>query len=142
MSLISQLASSIFGSASPDQQAGAAGAAGAAAGAAPASAATGQSALLAGVMGLINHPQVGGLSGLMQKFESAGLGHLMQGWVSTGPNPPVTGDQLQTALGSERIAEVAQKLGLSQSDVMAHLSALLPQVVDKLTPGGKLPQQA
>ena len=120
MSLLSQLASSVFGGSSSEGQ-------------------PGQQSLVAGVMGLINDPKVGGLSGLVQKFQSGGLGHLVQGWISTGPNPPVTADQLQKVLGSEQIAAVAQKMGLSTSEATARLSTLLPEVVDTLTPSGTIP---
>ena len=79
------------------------------------------------------------LGSLMQAFESGGLGHLFQSWVSTGQNLPVSAEQIQSALGSSGILErIAQSAGLQTSEVAQHLSTLLPQIVDHLTPNGQL----
>jgi uncharacterized protein YidB (DUF937 family) len=36
---------------------------------------------------------------------------------------------------------LAQKTGLSEQEITSHLSQILPNVVDKLTPNGRLPAQ-
>jgi uncharacterized protein YidB (DUF937 family) len=92
------------------------------------------------VSGLINNPQTGGLQGLIQSFEQNGLGHVIGSWVGTGQNLPISGEQLQAVLGNEQVQAMAQKFGLSPQDIASHLSQLLPQVVDKVTPGGTVPQ--
>jgi uncharacterized protein YidB (DUF937 family) len=80
-----------------------------------------------------------GLGTLMQAFESGGIGHIFQSWVGNGQNLPVSPDQLQSALGSSGILQqIAQRTGLQPSDVAQHLSALLPQIVDHLTPNGQV----
>ena len=80
-----------------------------------------------------------GLSVLMQAFESGGVGHLFQSWVGSGQNLPVSAAQIQNALGSSGILQqIAQRTGLQPSDVAQHLSTLLPQIVDHLTPNGQL----
>jgi uncharacterized protein YidB (DUF937 family) len=80
-----------------------------------------------------------GLGSLMQAFESGGLGHLFQSWVSSGQNLPVSADQIRNVLGNSGILErIAQSTGLQQEDVAQHLSTLLPQIVDHLTPNGQL----
>lgn len=83
---------------------------------------------------------VNGLGNLAQAFESGGLGHLFQSWVSNGQNLPVSAEQIQSALGNsgmlERIGQMAG--GLQSSEVAQHLSTLLPQLVDHLTPNGQL----
>lgn len=81
--------------------------------------------------------QHGGVGGLVQAFEKAGLGGVAQSWVSTGANQPVSPDQVTQALGSGPIAEFAQKLGIDPSEAAGHLSQLLPQMVDHLTPNGQ-----
>ena len=83
--------------------------------------------------------QGGGLAGLVQQFQQGGLGDLMASWVGTGQNLPVSAEQLQGVLGHDMLAQLAQQLGLSQGEAAGQLSQLLPQVVDKLTPGGQLP---
>jgi uncharacterized protein YidB (DUF937 family) len=84
----------------------------------------------------------GGLGGLLQQFEQGGLGKLAASWVGTGENLPISAEQLQGVLGSDMVAQFAQSLGLSQGDAANQLSSLLPQVVDQLTPNGKLPDAA
>jgi uncharacterized protein YidB (DUF937 family) len=84
----------------------------------------------------------GGLGGLLQQLEQGGLGQLTASWVGTGENLPISADQLQSVLGSDMVAQFAQSLGLSQGDAANQLSSLLPQVVDRLTPNGQLPDAA
>lgn len=99
-----------------------------------------QGGLLEVVTGLINNPQTGGLQGLIQTFEQKGLGNVISSWVGTGQNLPISAEQLQSVLGNEQVQAMAQKLGLSPQDISSHLSQLLPQVVDKVTPDGTVPQ--
>jgi uncharacterized protein YidB (DUF937 family) len=99
-----------------------------------------QGGLMEQVLGLVNNAETGGLSGLIEMFKSKGLGDVMSSWVGTGENQPVSGDQLASALGSNTIQEIAQKLGISGTDASSGLAALLPQVIDKLTPDGTVPE--
>ena len=99
-----------------------------------------QGALLQAALGLlVNDGQGGGLSGLVTKFQQGGLGDVVGSWVGSGQNMPISADQLQQVLGSDMVSGLAAKFGLSSADVGAQLSQLLPQVVDKLTPNGELP---
>ena len=80
-----------------------------------------------------------GLGTLMQAFEGGGLGHLFQSWVSNGQNLPVSAEQIQSVLGNSGMLErIAQMSGVQTSEVAQHLSTLLPQIVDHLTPNGQL----
>lgn len=96
--------------------------------------------LAASVLQMINN-QPGGLGGLIQTFQQKGLGELVNSWVSTGQNLPVSADQIQQALGNDKLQEIAQQSGISAESVSSHLSSLLPALVDKLTPDGQVPQQ-
>ncbi len=96
--------------------------------------------LLGSVMGMLNDPKVGGLSGLVEKFTQGGLGEQVASWVSTGKNLPVSAEQIQSALSSTGLHDIAAKFGINTTDMAAQLSNLLPQVVDKLTPDGKVPE--
>jgi uncharacterized protein YidB (DUF937 family) len=95
--------------------------------------------LLDTVLSLVNNPQTGGLAGLLRRFQESGLGNLADSWVSTGKNLPVSPEQIQEALGSGQLGSIAERLGLSQGEVSATLAELLPGVVDKLTPDGRVP---
>jgi len=95
--------------------------------------------MLGAVLSMLRDGQSGGLGGLIQAFQDKGLGDLAASWVSTGRNLPISADQLSSVLGSDQIAQLAEKFGLSHGDAASHLTELLPQVVDKLTPNGQLP---
>jgi uncharacterized protein YidB (DUF937 family) len=101
---------------------------------------SGESGLMEQVLGLINNPQTGGLSGLIEQFNNKGFGGVISSWVSTGENLPVSGEQIDQAFGREKIQEIAQKLNISETEASGGLAALLPQVIDKLTPDGKVPE--
>ena len=97
-------------------------------------------ALATGVLEMLTSQQTGGLQGLVQSFEQNGLGHLASSWVSTGPNLPVSGDQIQSTLGSDTLNSLAQKAGVSPSVAGPLLAMLLPAIVNHLTPDGKIPE--
>src|SRR3954463_14078695 len=67
---------------------------------------------LAGALGglLANNGGAGGLGGLVSKFEQAGMGDVIGSWIGKGENQPVSGGQLENALGSDTIASIASKL--------------------------------
>jgi uncharacterized protein YidB (DUF937 family) len=83
---------------------------------------------------------LGGLGGLMGKLDQAGLGDVAKSWVGTGANQSISPDQLGGVLGNDMVSGLAKQLGLGEGDVLGHLSQMLPQVVDKLTPNGQMPQ--
>ena len=99
-----------------------------------------QNPLMDIVFGLITNPQTGGLQGLIQTFKEKGLGDAVSSWVSTGENQPVSGGQIQHALGGNFIQQIAEQLGSSKSEVSDSLANLLPEIIDKLTPNGSLPE--
>jgi uncharacterized protein YidB (DUF937 family) len=94
---------------------------------------------LGAIMEYINSPQVGGVSGLQKMFQEKGLGEVVASWVGNGQNLPISAEQLQGALHSDALQQVAQKAGLDPSQLTSMMSQLLPHVVDKLTPNGQAP---
>lgn len=99
-----------------------------------------QADLLKLVLGLLaGNGQGGGLAGLVQSFQQAGLGDQISSWIGSGQNLPVSGEQLGQVFGAEQMSQMAERMGLSTGDLGAQLSQLLPQAVDKLTPGGQMP---
>ena len=99
-----------------------------------------QNPLMDIVLGLITNPQTGGLQGLIQTLKEKGLGDAASSWISTGENQPVSGDQIQHALGGNFIQQIAEQLGSSKSEVSGSLANLLPEIINKLTPNGSLPE--
>ncbi len=101
----------------------------------------GGSAALVGILGTVL-AESGGLQGLMNKFSQAGLGDTFSKWVSTGPNPPISGDQLKQVLGSPAVQALAAKLGIDPNQASELLAQHLPTIVDKLTPQGQIDPNA
>ena len=91
------------------------------------------------VMDLISK-QSGGLSGLIQKFTSNGLGDVVSSWTGTGNNLPISPDQISKVLGPDTIKNIAEKTGMDTNAVTGQLTTILPQVINKLTPDGKIPE--
>ena len=85
---------------------------------------------------------LGGLGGLLDQLQKGGLGNAANSWVGTGPNQPVSPGQLGSALGPNIIKTIAQRSGLSEDEITKQLSQVLPGVVDKLTPQGRVPTVA
>jgi len=85
---------------------------------------------------------LGGLGGLLGKLQKGGLGDATSSWIGSGQNQPVAPGQLGSALGPDIIETLAQRSGLSEDEITKQLSQILPGVVDKLTPNGRLPTLA
>jgi uncharacterized protein YidB (DUF937 family) len=95
--------------------------------------------LLGHVVDMVNNPATGGFTGLVQAFHDQGLGGLVASWIGTGPNQPVTADQISKVLGPERIQLIAAKLGMQPETVSAQLATVLPALINHLTPSGTVP---
>lgn len=95
--------------------------------------------LLQQLVAMLSKP--GALGNLTSAFQGAGLGNILQSWVGTGQNLPISADQVQKVLGSGVVADLAKKAGIGESETTSALASLLPQVIDKVTPGGNVPSQ-
>lgn len=82
---------------------------------------------------------VGGLSGLINSLTNAGAGQQVNSWVGNGANQPIEPSHLGQALGPDVLAQLSARTGLTQEQLMQGLSQVLPQLVNKLTPQGRLP---
>jgi uncharacterized protein YidB (DUF937 family) len=81
-----------------------------------------------------------GLSNLIRDLQGAGVPQA-QSWVGSGANQPVSPDQLGEALGGHTVDELTRQTGMSRGDLLSALSQHLPDVVDRLTPHGRLPSE-
>ncbi len=93
-------------------------------------------AFLPVLMGLLSG---GGLNKLLSGLQQQGLSSQVASWEGTGENESVTGDQIRAALGDEQLAEIAQKLGVSEGEASDALAEVVPRVVDRVSPDGTLP---
>ena len=83
--------------------------------------------------------QNGGISGVLDKFRQGGFADHADSWQSTGQNMPISPSALQEVLGSGAIGQIAQQLGMSHGDAAGGLAQVLPQLIDKFTPEGQVP---
>jgi uncharacterized protein YidB (DUF937 family) len=81
----------------------------------------------------------GGLGDLLKQLQQNGHGETASSWVSPGPNKQIAPGDLANALGSDQISSLMSQSGLSREDLLNGLSQHLPEVVNHLTPDGRLP---
>jgi uncharacterized protein YidB (DUF937 family) len=82
---------------------------------------------------------MGGLGGLLQQFQRAGFAEQADSWVSTGQNLPISPDAIGQVFGNDTLSRIARQAGISEAEASQGLSQLLPEVVDRFTPDGNLP---
>ena len=85
--------------------------------------------------------QHGGVQGLVNQFQQKGLGDQASSWVSNGPNKQIAPGDLANALGADQIESLSAQSGLSRDELLQGLSKFLPDVVNHLTPDGRLPNE-
>jgi uncharacterized protein YidB (DUF937 family) len=81
----------------------------------------------------------GGLGDLLKQLQQNGHGDTANSWVSPGPNKAISPNDLASALGADQIDALASQSGMSRDQLLAGLSQHLPEVVNHLTPDGRLP---
>jgi uncharacterized protein YidB (DUF937 family) len=84
----------------------------------------------------------GGLGDLLRQFQQNGQGDTANSWVSPGPNKPISPNDLAKALGVDQIDSLASQSGLSRDELLTGLSQHLPDVINHLTPDGRLPTES
>jgi uncharacterized protein YidB (DUF937 family) len=113
-------------------------------GANPAPSGGGLGGLLGGLLagGAAGSVISGGLGDLLKQFQQNGQGNTANSWVSPGPNKPISSGDLASALGADQINSLMSQSGLSRDELLSGLSQHLPDVVNHLTPDGRLPTES
>jgi len=83
--------------------------------------------------------QAGGLGGLLEQVRRAGFGEHADSWVSRGANKPIQPDAMTQIFGRDGIEQISRRAGISREQAAQGLSSLLPEVVDRVTPDGDVP---
>ena len=83
----------------------------------------------------------GGLNDLLKQFQQGGQGDVANSWVGSGPNKTISPNNLAKVIDNEQIKALMAQSGISRDELLAGLSEQLPEVVDKLTPNGRLPTE-
>jgi uncharacterized protein YidB (DUF937 family) len=84
----------------------------------------------------------GGLGGLLEQFQRNGRGDTFNSWVNHGQNEPIGPDDLDRTLGPDTVDHLSRETGMPRGDLLSELSRILPGVVDRLTPNGRLPDRS
>jgi len=82
---------------------------------------------------------LGGLGGLLEQLQRAGFAEEADSWVSRGANKPISPDAMTQVFGDEGLEQISQQAGNSPDEASRGLSELLPEVVDRMTPDGTVP---
>jgi uncharacterized protein YidB (DUF937 family) len=83
----------------------------------------------------------GGLNDLLKQFQQDGQGDVVQSWIGTGPNKSISSDVLSKVLSPDQIRTLSAQSGMSRDDLIATLSQQLPELVNQLTPNGRIPTE-
>jgi uncharacterized protein YidB (DUF937 family) len=101
------------------------------------------STLVRGVLDVLGREgEDAGIDGLSNRFLGAGLGDVISSWIGTGANRPISPDDLSRALRGSPLESATQRAGLGGTAGAAALAALLPTLIDKLTPDGQVPPRS
>jgi uncharacterized protein YidB (DUF937 family) len=82
-----------------------------------------------------------GLNDLLKQFQQTGYGDAANSWIGSGPNKAISPSDLASALGADKINALMTQSGMSRDELLQGLSQYLPEVVDQLTPEGRLPTE-
>lgn len=82
------------------------------------------------------------IGGIAEKLKSGGLGDQVSSWLGDGENQPVSAEELTSALGEDKMGEMASKLGVESGEAASTLSELMPSMMDKMSEGGNLLESA
>ncbi len=94
--------------------------------------------LLPAVGGLL---EGGGLQKVLAGLEQGGHGAETASWLSSGANRSISGADIEAALGHDQVEQLAGKLGVSADDAANAVAGALPEIVDRLSPDGHLPDE-
>ncbi len=97
--------------------------------------------LLSYLVALISDSESGGFTGFLDRFKIAGLEDKVSSWITSGENTEISNEELESALGAETLDSVAENAGVDKTTATSAMAFMLPQVVDKLTPDGEVPDE-
>ena len=83
---------------------------------------------------------VGGIAAIVEKLQKAGCGDAVKSWIGKGENAPIGPEPIKKALGSGTVKDLANQSGLPENELLTQLSKMLPGLIDRLTPNGRMPQ--
>jgi OmpA-OmpF porin, OOP family len=97
------------------------------------------SAVVRGLLSLMTNERTGGAEGFVDQFRRAGLGDVITSWFGGKEGRPITASNLESALGTTAIDNLASSTGMTRAVVSSVAAYLLPKLIGRLTPNGLLP---
>ena len=85
------------------------------------------------------HAEPDALRQLLERFQQGGYADVIRSWIGTGPNRPIEPAQVRQALGPDKVNDLSNQTGLPHETLLQELARLLPSVIDRLSPQGRLP---
>lgn len=82
----------------------------------------------------------GGLGGLLEQLQRTGFSEQADSWVGRGANKPISPDAMSQIFGRDGLEQISRQAGISEDEASQGLSQLLPEVVDRMTPEGEVPE--
>jgi uncharacterized protein YidB (DUF937 family) len=83
----------------------------------------------------------GGLGNLINDLQNNGQGQVAKSWVANGPNQEISPERLEAAVGDDTLDALAKQTGMGRDELLSGLSQHLPDLVNHLTPDGRLPTE-
>ena len=93
----------------------------------------------AGMALVDTHAVPDALRQLLERFQQGGYADVIRSWIGTGPNQPIEPAQVRQALGPDKVNDLSNQTGLPHETLLQELARLLPSVIDRLSPQGRLP---
>ena len=84
----------------------------------------------------------GGIGNVLQRANQRGYGRQASSWVGTGDNEPLEPGAIDDMVGRDEVMRMSQQLGVPEQDVREGFAEILPEMVDRLSPEGRMPQDA
>ncbi|WP_331719568.1 YidB family protein [Streptomyces virginiae] len=82
------------------------------------------------------------LSISVKDLADAGLEPQLRSWVGSGPNEPVTAEQITLVIGQDELTRTAEALGREPGDLAADIALALPQLITAAPEGSVEPAPA
>ncbi|MFC1668763.1 YidB family protein [Spirochaetota bacterium] len=79
-----------------------------------------------------------GMRGFIDSFRDNGLENVVKSWIRKGDNIPISSDQVKDVFGEDELEKISQKSGLPVDNVTDYLRDMLPDMINKVTPNGKI----
>jgi len=78
------------------------------------------------------------LGSIVSKLQGSGLADIATSWLGSGDNLPISADQISNLFESDKLSSFASALNLDMDSVKSGLSSVIPQLIDRASPGGEL----